>query len=138
MKDSIRNKLDNLKDRFDELEALLSDAEIIADQNRFRDLSKEYAEIEEVVKNYDRFAQVSEELEQAKEMQKDADPDIREMADEEFRSNTEELEALELSLQTLLLPKDNKDRLNVFVEIRAGTGGDEAAIFSGEIGRAHV
>ena len=64
MKDSIRNKLDNLKDRFDELEALLSDAEIISDQNRFRDLSKEYAEIEEVVKNYDRFAQVAEELEQ--------------------------------------------------------------------------
>ena len=62
MKDSIRNKLDNLKDRFDELEALLSDAEIISDQNRFRDLSKEYAEIEEVVKNYDRLALVAEEL----------------------------------------------------------------------------
>jgi len=137
MKDSIRNKLDNLKDRFDELEALLSDAEIISNQNRFRDLSKEYAEIEEVVKNYDRFAQVEEELEQTKEMQKDADPDIREMADEEFRDNTEELDALELSLQTLLLPKDSKDRLNVFVEIRAGTGGDEAAIFSGDLLRMY-
>ncbi|PCI80985.1 MAG: peptide chain release factor 1 [SAR86 cluster bacterium] len=137
MKDSIRNKLDNLKDRFDELEALLSDAEIISNQNRFRDLSKEYAEIEEVVKNYDRFTQVAEELEQTKEMQKDADPDIREMADEEFRSNIEEIEELELNLQTLLLPKDSKDKLNVFVEIRAGTGGDEAAIFSGDLLRMY-
>ena len=137
MKDSIRNKLDNLKDRFDELEALLSDAEIISDQNRFRDLSKEYAEIEEVVKNYDRFAQVAEELEETKEMQKDADPDIREMADEEFHSNTQELQKLELNLQTLLLPKDSKDRLNVFIEIRAGTGGDEAAIFSGDLLRMY-
>ena len=137
MKDSIRNKLDNLKDRFDELEALLSDADIISDQNRFRDLSKEYAEIEEVVKNYGRFAQVAGEIEQAKEMQKDADPDIREMADEEFRSNTEELQKLELSLQALLLPKDSKDRLNVFIEIRAGTGGDEAAIFSGDLLRMY-
>jgi peptide chain release factor 1 len=137
MKDSIRNKLDNLKDRFDELEALLSDAEIIADQNRFRDLSKEYAEIEEVVKSYNHFQQICDELEQAKEMQKDSDPDIREMADEEVRSNSEELEKLELNLQTLLLPKDSKDRLNVFVEIRAGTGGDEAAIFSGDLLRMY-
>jgi len=137
MKDSIRNKLDNLKDRFGELEALLSDAEIISDQNRFRDLSKEYAEIEDLVKNYDRFAEVEAELEQTKEMQKDADPDIREMADEEFHSNTEELAELELNLQTLLLPKDSKDKLNVFVEIRAGTGGDEAAIFSGDLLRMY-
>ena len=137
MKDSIRNKLDNLKDRFGELEALLSDAEIISDQNRFRDLSKEYAEIEELVKSYDRFIGVTEELEQTKEMQKDADLDIREMADEEFRSNTAEIEELELHMQTLLLPKDSKDRLNVFIEIRAGTGGDEAAIFSGDLLRMY-
>ena len=137
MKDSIRNKLDNLKDRFGELEALLSDAEIISDQDRFRDLSKEYAEIEELVKSYDRFIGVTEELEQTKEMQKDADSDIREMADEEFRSNTAEIEELELHMQTLLLPKDSKDRLNVFIEIRAGTGGDEAAIFSGDLLRMY-
>jgi peptide chain release factor 1 len=137
MKDSIRNKLDNLKDRFGELEALLSDAEIISDQNRFRDLSKEYAEIEELVKSYDRFIGVTEELEQTKEMQKDADSDIREMADEDFRSNTAEIEELELHMQTLLLPKDSKDRLNVFIEIRAGTGGDEAAIFSGDLLRMY-
>ncbi len=137
MKNSIRNKLDNLKDRFDELEALLSDAEIIAEQNRFRDLSKEYAEIEEVVKTYARFLQVTEDFAQAKEMQKDADSDIREMANEELHSSSAELEKLELHLKTLLLPKDSKDRLNVFVEIRAGTGGDEAAIFSGDLLRMY-
>ena len=77
MKDSIRNKLDRLKDRFDEIEALLSDAEIIADQTRFRELSKEYAEIEEVVKSFNRFLAVSEDLDAAREIQKDPDPEIR-------------------------------------------------------------
>jgi len=137
MKDSIRTKLDNLKDRFGELEALLSDGEIIANQERFRDLSKEYAEIELVVKNYDRFLTVSSNLQEAREMQKDADPEIRAMAEDEIAKNTEDLETLELELQKLLLPKDSKDRLNVFLEIRAGTGGDEAAIFSGDLFRMY-
>lgn len=137
MKDSIRSKLENLKDRFDELEALLSDAEIINDQNRFRDLSKEYAEIEEVVQSFDRFLVVAESLAEAREMQKDADADIRAMAEEEFSDTTEELEQLELKLQKLLLPKDSKDSCNVFLEIRAGTGGDEAAIFSGDLYRMY-
>ncbi|PCJ26222.1 MAG: peptide chain release factor 1 [SAR86 cluster bacterium] len=137
MKDSIRLKLENLKDRFDELEALLSDAEIIKDQNRFRELSKEYAELEEVVKTFDSFMSISDDLQQAKEMQKDSDPDIREMAEEEVSSNSQELEKLELALQTLLLPQDTKDSCNVFLEIRAGTGGDEAAIFSGDLLRMY-
>ena len=137
MKNSIRLKLENLKDRFDEIEALLSDAEIIADQNRFRDLSKEYAELEQVVKNFNRYQSVSENLEQAREMEKDDDPDIREMAADEISSASEELEQLDLSLQKLLLPKDSKDSCNVFLEIRAGTGGDEAAIFSGDLYRMY-
>jgi len=137
MKNSIRLKLENLKDRFDEIEALLSDAEIIADQNRFRDLSKEYAELEEVVKSFNHYQSVSENLEQAREMEKDDDPDIREMAADEISSASEELEKLDLSLQKLLLPKDSKDSCNVFLEIRAGTGGDEAAIFSGDLFRMY-
>lgn len=137
MKNSIRLKLENLKDRFDEIEALLSDAEIIADQNRFRDLSKEYAELEEVVKSFNHHQSVSENLEQAREMEKDNDPDIREMAADEISSASEELEKLDLSLQKLLLPKDSKDSCNVFLEIRAGTGGDEAAIFSGDLFRMY-
>ena len=89
MKDSIRRKLDHLTDRFDELEALLSDAEIIADQNRFRDLSKEYAEIEEVVLSFGRFQTAQASLQDAQEMQKDADAEIRAMAAEEVSSCTE-------------------------------------------------
>ena len=138
MKDSIRAKLDNLKDRFDELEALLSDAEIIADQNKFRGLSKEYAELEEIVKNYNRFREISGNLEQARGMEKDSDPEIRAMAEEEIISSNQELEGLHLRLQKLLLPKNTQDSCNVFLEIRAGTGGDEAAIFSGNLFRMYA
>lgn len=137
MKDTIKNKLDALTDRFGELEALLSDAEIISDQNKFRDLSKEYSEIEEVVKAYEKFQQVSNNLVEAQEMQKDPDPDMRAMANDEILSTKDELEKLEAALQLLLLPKDSKDKLNVFIEIRAGTGGDEAAIFSGDLFRMY-
>ena len=131
MKESIRSKLENLKDRYDELEALLSDADIIADQDRFRDFSKEYAEIGEVVTSFDQFLIVSENLEAAREIQKDSDPDMRIMAGEQ------ELATLEQQLQRLLLPKDSNDSCNVFLEIRAGTGGDEAAIFSGDLFRMY-
>jgi peptide chain release factor 1 len=137
MKDTIKNKLDALTDRFSELEALLSDAEIITDQNKFRDLSKEYAEIEDVVKAYGKFQTVSGNLLEAAEMQKDPDPEIRAMANDEIESTKDELEVLEAALQLLLLPKDSKDKLNVFIEIRAGTGGDEAAIFSGDLFRMY-
>lgn len=138
MKDSIRTKLDNLKDRFLELEALLSDSEIIGNQDKFRELSKEYAELEQVVKSFNHFLRVSANLQEAREMQKDADPDIRAMAEDEIKSANAELDELELELQRLLLPKDSKDRLNVFLEIRAGTGGDEAAIFSGDLYRMYT
>ena len=137
MKDSIRHKLDNLKDRFGELEALLSDAEVISDQNRFRDLSKEYAELEEPVQTFDRYVGAEGALEQAREMQKDSDPEIKEMAAEEVADSETLIAELDLALQTLLLPKDEKDSCNVFLEVRAGTGGDEAAIFSGDLFRMY-
>lgn len=137
MKESIRIKLENLQDRFAELEALLSDSEIISNQDRFRDLSKEYAEIESVVKAFNRFLAVSSELIDAREMARDSDPDMRAMAEDEILSAETELEELDQHLQTLLLPKDAKDSCNVFLEIRAGTGGDEAAIFSGDLYRMY-
>ncbi len=137
MKESIRHKLENLKDRFGELEALLSDAEVIANQNKFRDLSKEYAELEELVQTFSRYTTAESDLEQAREMQKDSDPEIKEMAVEEIAASEATIEELELKLQTLLLPKDEKDSCNVFLEIRAGTGGDEAAIFSGDLFRMY-
>jgi len=137
MKESIINKLDNLQDRYQELEALLSDAEIISNQERFRALSKEFSEIEPVVKSFEQFRKTQEELRQAKEMQKDSDADMREMAEDEVHRTSAELELLELELQKLLLPKDEKDSFNIFLEIRAGTGGDEAAIFSGDLFRMY-
>ncbi|MBT8145593.1 MAG: peptide chain release factor 1, partial [Gammaproteobacteria bacterium] len=137
MKDSIRNKLDALKDRFDELEALLSDAEIIANQDRFRELSKEYSELDPVVKSYRQFNEAQSSLQEARELLKDGDEEIRAMAEDEISGLEQELEALELGLQKLLLPKDSKDSCNVFLEIRAGTGGDEAAIFSGDLFRMY-
>ena len=138
MKESIRHKLDNLKDRFEELQALLSDADVIKDQHRFRDLSREYAELEPVVKTYRRFEQVQANLAAAREMQKDGDLEIRQMAQEEVDTAQAELEALELVLQKQLLPRDANDSCNVFLEIRAGTGGDEAAIFAGDLFRMYT
>jgi peptide chain release factor 1 len=137
MKASILSKLDHLSDRYEEVGALLSDGDIISDQNRFRDLSKEYAELEPVVKSYQSYLSVLENIDEAKLLLKDSDPDMREMGQEEMRSGEAQREALELDLQKLLLPKDPNDSKNVFLEIRAGTGGDEAAIFSGDLFRMY-
>jgi peptide chain release factor 1 len=137
MKESIYQKLENLTDRQQELQALLSDADTISDQDRFRTLSREYAEVEPVANEFGRYLQVQQELVLAQEMRSDADPDIRDMADDECKRLKAQLEELELSLQKLLLPKDEKDSMNVFLEVRAGTGGDEAAIFAGDLFRMY-
>ena len=137
MKASILGKLDLLAERHEEVGALLSDAETIANQDKYRELSKEYAELEPVVKAYLSFQQVLSDINEAKNFFKDADPDIREMANEEVREGQTQLDLIELELQRLLLPKDPNDGKNVFLEIRAGTGGDEAAIFSGDLFRMY-
>ena len=137
MKASILSKLDLLAERYEEVGALLSDAEIISDQNKYRELSKEYAELEPVVKTYQSFLEVLSDIDEAKLLLKDSDPDMRAMANEEVRDGQAQLESLEVDLQRLLLPKDPNDGKNVFLEIRAGTGGDEAAIFSGDLFRMY-
>ncbi|MDX1490224.1 MAG: peptide chain release factor 1 [Pseudohongiellaceae bacterium] len=137
MKESILTKLANLQDRYEELEALLSDAEIISNQEKFRALSKEFSEIEPVVQAYSKYTADMDQLAEAKEMQKDSDPDIRAMADEEVKGIESGIDEQELELQKLLLPKDEKDSCDIFLEIRAGTGGDEAAIFSGDLFRMY-
>ena len=137
MKASILAKLDTLNERYEEVGALLSDADTIADQDRFRALSKEYAELEPVVKSYVDYQAVIENLKESKLLLKDADADIRAMAQEEIEDDQGRLETLELDLQRLLLPKDPNDEKNIFLEIRAGTGGDEAAIFSGDLFRMY-
>ncbi len=137
MKTSILDKLDNLHDRYDEVAALLSDAEIISAQNKFRELSKEYAELEPVVKCYLEYRQILNNIEEAKRLLRDDDPDMRDMGQEELKANEALLEPQELELQKLLLPKDPNDDKNVFLEVRAGTGGDEAAIFAGDLFRMY-
>lgn len=137
MKASLLTKLENLSDRHEEVAALLSDGDTIADQNRFRELSREYAELETVVSCFGRYSRLRDDLKEAETLLKDSDPDVREMAREELDGGSDELESLELELQKLLLPRDPMDSHNVFLEIRAGTGGDEAAIFAGDLFRMY-
>ncbi|WP_296129665.1 peptide chain release factor 1 [Pseudomonas sp. Ga0074129] len=137
MKASLINKLDLLQDRFEELTALLGDAEVISNQTQFRAYSKEYAELEPVYQAFSAFRKVQADLESAQALLKDSDPDMREMAEEEVAQAKEQLVELEATLQRMLLPKDPNDGRNVFLEVRAGTGGDEAAIFSGDLFRMY-
>jgi len=137
MKDSIRLKLESVRDRFEELAGLLSDPDIIADQNRFRDLSKEYARVEPVVKTFDQYEAVLADIAAAEEMANDADESVREMGQEELEGLGERREHLIVELQKSLIPADPYDESNVYLEIRAGTGGDEAAIFAGDLFRMY-
>ena len=137
MKSSIQYRLEQLVDRFEEVSALLSDPAIIADQNKFRDLSREFAEIEPVVKCFQAWRQSLADIEAAEELTRDGDAEMREMAEEELASARARSEELDEELQRLMLPKDPNDGKNVFLEVRAGTGGDEAAIFAGDLFRMY-
>ncbi len=137
MKASLRNKLEHLLERFEELSGLLADPEVISDQTRFRKYSQEFAELEPVVKTFGEYQQAQEDLQAAQSMSQDTDPDMRAMGEEELATQTERLDELDARLQTLLLPRDPDDRKNVYLEIRAGTGGDEAAIFAGDLFRMY-
>lgn len=137
MKESLLQKLDTLQERFTEVGALLSDPEVMSNQNRQRELGREYAELEPVVKAYGRYRTIEGDIEEAKSLIEDGDAEMRDMAEEEIRNGQKELEPLAMELQKLLLPKDPNDEKNVFLEIRAGTGGDEAAIFSGDLFRMY-
>ncbi len=137
MKDSIRRKLEIASDRFEEVSALLGDAGIIADQNRFRDLSREYSELEPVVQCFVRYQKRDQDREAAEEMLQDGDAEMRAMAEDELNGVEQDLAGLEEELQRLLIPKDPNDNANVFLEVRAGTGGDEAAIFAGDLFRMY-
>lgn len=138
MNPSIRGKLERLIDRFEEVSAMLSDPDTIGDQNRFRDLSREYARLDAVVQTFGRFRQAEEDLAAARAMADDSDPGIRELADEEADSAAAALADLERELELLLLPEDPFDDANIFLEIRAGTGGDEAALFAGDLFRMYA
>ncbi|MFZ2169535.1 MAG: PCRF domain-containing protein, partial [Methylococcaceae bacterium] len=137
MKHSIQVKLENLCERYDEIAALLSEPEVQSNQNKFRTLSQEYAQIGPLVDCYKRYEQALEMHASAREMANDNDPELRELAKEEVNEAESLIETLDHELQVLLLPKDPNDNRNIFLEIRAGTGGDEAAIFSGDLSRMY-
>lgn len=137
MKSSILNKISNLLDRYEELSLLLSDAEVLQDIARFRDLSKEYAQMTPLVNCFKQYQAALSEKQKAEELLKDTDPSIRALASEELKETEEKIKTFEQELQRLLLPQDPHDTRNVFVEIRAGAGGDEAAIFVGNLFRMY-
>jgi peptide chain release factor 1 len=138
MKDSIRRKLERLDERFEEISRLLSDADVIGRQNQFRELSMEYARLGPLIERYRRFVALEADAAIARELAGDADPATKAMGEEELADLSPRIEGEELELQRLLVPKDPQDDSNIFLEVRAGTGGDEAAIFAGDLLRMYA
>ncbi len=137
MKESLRHKLESLSERQQELHALLSDPSVISNQSRFREYSKEVSDITPVVNCFHRYLKNLDIMESAKEMLNDKDREIRDLAIDEMHQAEQENERLELELKGLLIPRDPNDNNNVFLEIRAGTGGEEAALFAGDLMRMY-
>ena len=136
MKQSIRDKLENLVGRLDELDRILASGEATKDMDQYRKLTREHAELGPVVALYQTWRQTDSDLQSAQEMM--ADPEMKELAEAELKSAKERLPEIESELQKLLLPKDANDDRNVFLEIRAGTGGDESALFAGNLFRMYT
>jgi len=129
MNQSILAKLEQLSMRLEEINALLSDQSIASDQNKFRELSIEHSQLSPVNEKYEEYLSTVDNINAAEKLL-DEEDDIKEMAEEEILSGQKALEKLELDLKKALLPKDPNDSRNIIIEIRAGTGGDEASIFS--------
>ena len=138
MKPSIQKKLQTLVERHEELSALLSEPEIINDQNRFREYSKEYSQLENIVTVFKRHEICIANIAGAHELLAENDPELQQLAKQELKEAQDELENLEKQLQLLLLPRDPHDDSNIFLEVRAGAGGDEAAIFAGNLARMYT
>lgn len=137
MKDSIRTKLEVTRDRFEEISGLLADPDVISDQNQFRDLSREYSRLEPIIKLFVQYESTDADIVAAQEMADDDDAEIRQMGQDELSTLRDFSESLQIELQKSLIPPDPHDNSNVYLEIRAGTGGDEAAIFAGDLFRMY-
>ncbi|MHB1144937.1 MAG: peptide chain release factor 1 [Thiobacillus sp.] len=136
MKASLQDKLARADERLEELDALLSQPEIAGDMDRYRKLTREHADLTPVVALYRQYRHVEANQKSASDML--ADPELRELAEAELADNAERIAQLEAELQTALLPKDPNDERNIFLEIRAGTGGDESALFAGNLLRMYT
>src|SRR5258706_11052596 len=140
MKDSLRQQFERLALRLGELDATLGEPTIARDMKRFRELTREHAEITSLVERFRRFEQRERDLADASAMLAESDnsPEMAEMAQEEIGEARADVERLHLELQTALLPRDPDDARNAFIEIRAGTGGDESALFAGDLARMYL
>jgi peptide chain release factor 1 len=138
MKESIRQRLQKLSDRFEEVGRLLATDEVAGGSQQFRELSMEYARLQPLAERFGRYHGLERDLAAAHDLQADPEAGMRTLGEEEVRHVQRELEAAESELHRLLLPKDPRDDRNIFLEVRAGTGGDEAAIFAGDLHRMYA
>lgn len=138
MKASVKTKLENLNNRYEEIKLLLSDPKVTEDLNRYRDLSKEYAQIEPQVNEYLRYQDYVKRLSDAELLLQEDDAEMQQLAKQEIKQIEADMAQLESDLLVALLPRDPHDENNIFLEIRAGTGGDEAAIFAGDLARMYM
>ncbi|MDE4454054.1 MULTISPECIES: peptide chain release factor 1 [unclassified Psychrobacter] len=138
MKESLRLRLDQMVDRYEEVTALLSDPSVISDNNKFRELSVEHSDLMDITTLWQNYVRAETDQADAEAMLADAtDPDMKEMMQEEIDSARDTIVEMEEALNVMMLPKDPNDKVPAFLEIRAGTGGDEAAIFSGDLFRMY-
>jgi len=138
MKPSIRQRLEKNADRFEEVGRLLADPDIDGGSRQFRELSMEYARLTPLAEGFRGYTAAEDELAAARQLGADADPGIRELGEEESRRLEADLQRRELDLRRLLVPGDERDVRNIYLEVRAGTGGDEAAIFAGDLYRMYA
>ncbi|KTD02797.1 peptide chain release factor 1 [Fluoribacter gormanii] len=137
MKKSLEVKLQQMLERYQEVGRLLSEASVIADQNQFKTLSKEYAQLEPVATCYETYVEAKNNLASLNEMLEGDDKELASMAEEELAGAQKQIDELDEQLQWHLIPKDPDDERNIYLEVRAGTGGDEAAIFAGDLYRMY-
>ena len=133
MKASLRKKLDEINKKHQEIEKSLSDQTITNNVEKYKQLSVEYSKLEQIVKEYKKYISYEDSLHESEEISKNETGDLKKLADEEIKIAKEEISILEKNLEISLLPEDPNDKSNVFLEIRAGTGGLEAAIFAGNL-----
>jgi peptide chain release factor 1 len=138
VKPSLRNKLESLSDRLQELDALLADPHTIGDQSRFRALSMEYAQVNPLVSCFRKYQSTLDEIADTEAMLEDDDSAVRVLAEEELLHSRQQLSNLEQEIKILLVPSDPHDNADIFLEIRAGTGGNEAALFAGDLFRMYL
>ena len=138
MLDSIKTRLTEIKDNFSDIQTKLSMPDVINDQKQYASLSKEYSNLKPIVEKFEEYIQCESNISSAEEVLNEPDMDLAELAKEEIKENNERISEIEIELKNLLIPVDENDDKNVFVEVRAGTGGDEAALFVGDLYRMYL